>query len=149
MYTQVDSSLWRGPRPTSSDLATIKAQFATVVSLEGQDEDAKELLELRPVLLVSRPISFWQIYFTGITQAALYDILSAIAEAQKPVLVHCQHGEDRTGLVIAAYQVIAHGMSKDGAMEQAIEFGYRYAINLGLNRTWGHFSATLPRTESP
>jgi protein tyrosine phosphatase (PTP) superfamily phosphohydrolase (DUF442 family) len=149
MYTQVDSSLWRGPRPTSNDLATIKAQFATVISLEGLDEDAKELLELRPVLLVSRPISFWQIYFTGITQLALYDILSAIAEAQKPALVHCEHGRDRTGLVVAAYQVIAHGMSKDGAMEQAIEFGYRYYLNLGLNRTWEHFSATLPRTESP
>lgn len=139
MNTQVDSSVWRGARPTADNLAAIKAQFATVISLEGLDEDAKELLELRPVLLVSRPISFWQIYFTGITQAALADILAVIETVRKPVLVHCQHGEDRTGLVIAAYQVRAHGMSKDGAMEQAIEFGYRFYLNFGLNRTWKNF----------
>ena len=136
----IENGIWRGARPTDQELPAIAAQFRTVLSLEGATEDAKEAKELPTVKLVSEPITFWEIYLSGISQRRLSDILAQVEEADKPILVHCQHGEDRTGLVIAAYRVRVDGWSKQTAMDEALKFGYRNWLNFGLNRTWAAFS---------
>src|SRR5579864_3086095 len=112
-FTQVDSVLWRGPRPQAVDFATIKEQFKSVISLEGMAEDEQEMVELAPVPVISCPISFKEIYFSGLNPAKLDMILSEIGAAPKPLLVHCQHGEDRTGLIVAVYRVKVCGWPKD------------------------------------
>lgn len=139
MLTKLDAFVWRGSRPRTADFAAIKAQFATVISLEGSKEDKKESDELSPVRVVSLPILFREIYWTGCGQPYLAAILHAIDYATKPVLVHCEHGEDRTGLVIAAWRVSTGQMSKSQAFSEALAFGYRDYINFGLNRTWKAF----------
>jgi protein tyrosine/serine phosphatase len=48
------------------------------------------------------------------------------AEQQGPVLLHCWHGADRTGLVIAMYRVIYQDWSKQRALEELIHGGYGY-----------------------
>jgi hypothetical protein len=142
MITFVGNGVSRGPRPEPADFAAIKAEFATVLSLEGADEDVKEILELQPVRIISRPISPWQIYVTGISQEALAAILQFIEVEPKPLLVHCQHGQDRTGLVIAAYRVAVCKWPKQVAMAEALSFGYRKLINFGLNKTWEKFNGS-------
>jgi hypothetical protein len=112
-----------------------------VISLEGLAEDEREAVELEPTGVISRPISAWQIYAIGITQGALEVILETIAQAPKPALVHCQHGQDRTGLVVAAYRVVSCDWSKEAAMDEALRFGYRDWLNFGLNRTWTGFAS--------
>jgi tyrosine-protein phosphatase SIW14 len=139
---KVNDKLWRGPRPQPGDFAGIKTRFKTVISLEGEAEDLKEADELAPVCVISKPISFQEIYFTGITQLYLSNILDAIQGDEPPVLVHCQHGEDRTGLVIAAYRVMVDHWTKDEAMREALKYGYRNWLNFGLNKTWKNFPAT-------
>jgi tyrosine-protein phosphatase SIW14 len=131
-----DGILWRGSRPEAADFASIQSRFSTVISLEGMEENHMEALELAPVPVVSHPISAWQIYFSGITQIALASILLSIKLAKKPVLVHCQHGQDRTGLVIAAYRVRVLGWAKQAAWNEALQYGYRDWLNFGLNQTW-------------
>jgi tyrosine-protein phosphatase SIW14 len=140
MITQVDNLLWRGPRPQPTDYAAIKAQFKSIISLEGLDEDKKEMAELTPVPVISCPIGFKEIYFTGIIPAKLDGILTVIATAPKPVLLHCQHGQDRTGLIVACYRVKVSGWTKQAAWAEALKFGYRNWLNLGLNRTWEAFT---------
>jgi tyrosine-protein phosphatase SIW14 len=136
MISKVDNLLYRGPRPDAVDCIAIKKQFLTVISLEGTGEDLKESKELYPVPVISYPIGFSEIYFTGISQQVLQNILMEIMEASRPVLVHCQHGEDRTGLVVAAYRVRACGWTKQAAWLEALQFGYRNWLNFGLNKTW-------------
>jgi tyrosine-protein phosphatase SIW14 len=138
--TQVDAYVWRGARPQSSEYAEIKAKFATVISLEGEAEDMRESDELAPVHVVSRPITFWEIYWSGITQSHLIGILQSITAAPKPVLIHCEHGEDRTGLVVAAWRVYTGEMSPSQAWAEALAFGYREVINFGLNKTWAAYT---------
>jgi protein tyrosine/serine phosphatase len=55
------------------------------------------------------------------------------------VLVHCEHGEDRTGLAIAAWRVRACKWTKEAAMAEALKYGYRRWLNYGLNKTWAAF----------
>jgi tyrosine-protein phosphatase SIW14 len=141
MISLVSGSLWRGPRPQPTDYATVKAHFATVISLEGVEEDRKEAVELSPVRVISMPISDWpDIYWSGITQEYLNEILEAIVSALGPTLVHCQWGRDRTGLVVAAYRVRVCGWSKDRAWAEALQYGYRRWLNFGLNKTWADFA---------
>jgi tyrosine-protein phosphatase SIW14 len=139
VFSVVDNEVWRGPRPQAENFDAIKNQFKTVLSLEGPDEDAKEIVELAPITVISRPISLVEIYATGISQVVLNETVLLIQSVEKPILVHCQHGEDRTGLIIAAYRVRVNGWMKGKAMAEALHFGYRDWLNFGLNRTWKNF----------
>jgi len=139
LTSQVDDKLWRGQRPQESEFADIKKFFKTVISLEGIKEDLKEADELSPVCLISKPITFEEIYFTGISQLYLSNILEAIRGEETPVLVHCEHGEDRTGLVVACYRVQVCEWTKEVAFAEALKYGYRNWLNFGLNKTWKDF----------
>lgn len=139
MITSVDASVFRGSRPRPDQYSMLRAVVKSVVSLEGIAEDQREANGLAPLQVASCPILFAEIYFTGIAQIYLDKILEIIDSAPKPVLVHCEHGEDRTGLVVAAYRVRVSRWVKDAAMAEALRFGYRRWLNYGLNKTWGAF----------
>lgn len=52
--------------------------------------------------------------------------LRVIKNAQKPILIHCWHGSDRTGATKAAYRIVVQGWSKDDAIAELRqpEFGH-------------------------
>ena len=41
------------------------------------------------------------------------EILTLIKNSDKPVLIHCWHGSDRTGVVVAMYRIVFEGFSKE------------------------------------
>lgn len=45
--------------------------------------------------------------------------------ARRPVLVHCQHGVVRTGMLVAAYQIARLGWSNERALREMPSFGHR------------------------
>jgi len=53
--------------------------------------------------------------------------LAVVLDASKrPVLVHCAHGEERTGAVIAAYRVVVEGWNPAAAEAEAVELGFGF-----------------------
>ncbi|MDI2593021.1 tyrosine-protein phosphatase [Pseudomonas sp. N3-W] len=57
------------------------------------------------------------------------DVIKALraiqtAEAQGPVLMHCKHGSDRTGLMSAMYRVVVQGWSKEDALNEMTQGGF-------------------------
>ena len=52
--------------------------------------------------------------------------LKIIQAAEKPVLLHCWHGSDRTGAISAAYRIVFEDWEKEKAIEELRkkEFGY-------------------------
>jgi tyrosine-protein phosphatase SIW14 len=60
------------------------------------------------------------------TEADLVDALDFIDDTHYNTIVHCKHGSDRTGAVIAAYHVIYNNWSKESAIEEMRnpKFGY-------------------------
>ena len=62
----------------------------------------------------------------NITEKDIEECLRIIKRAPKPVLVHCMHGSDRTGTIVAAYRILEQGWSPDDAIAELKEprFGY-------------------------
>jgi tyrosine-protein phosphatase SIW14 len=50
----------------------------------------------------------------------------ATTPALQPVLVHCQHGSDRTGTMVALYRIVVQGWSKDAALLEMTQGGYGF-----------------------
>lgn len=90
--------------------------------------------------LANKPLQSWEI-----KPAQIADVLRTIRERQKEgaVLVHCYHGADRTGLVVAMYRVIYQGWSLDAARSEMIEGGY------GFHSMWQDIAGFLtPQNEA-
>ena len=54
------------------------------------------------------------------------EALRIIRNAKGPVLIHCWHGSDRTGLVSAMYRIVFQDWSKDDAIDELTKGGYGY-----------------------
>ncbi len=44
----------------------------------------------------------------------------------QPVLVHCQHGADRTGMMVATLRMALEGWSRKDAIREMVEGGYGF-----------------------
>lgn len=49
---------------------------------------------------------------------------------QTPVLLHCQHGADRTGTLCAMYRIVVQGWTKEEAIREMREGGF------GFHEVW-------------
>lgn len=67
-----------------------------------------------------------------VDDADMIESLRAIQTAQQngPVLIHCKHGLDRTGLVAAMYRIVVQGWSKQAALDEMEHGGYGDEDNL-------------------
>jgi protein tyrosine/serine phosphatase len=54
-----------------------------------------------------------------------------------PVLVHCHHGADRTGLICALWRILYEGWSRQSAIDEMIEGGY------GFHPVWSNIPRYL------
>lgn len=58
-----------------------------------------------------------------------------------PVLVHCQHGADRTGALIAVYRIAVQGWSKAEAIREMTQGGY------GFHQIWGNLPKWIQKLD--
>ena len=90
--------------------------------------------------LANKPLQSWEI-----KPAQIADVLRTIRERQKEgaVLMHCYHGADRTGLVVAMYRVIYQDWSLGAARSEMIDGGY------GFHSMWQDIAGFLtPQNEA-
>ncbi len=59
-----------------------------------------------------------------LTPAQLDAVLARVAQAPKPVLIHCNGGSDRTGLVSAAWVWSRGGSADDAGKQLAVRYGH-------------------------
>lgn len=61
-----------------------------------------------------------------ISDDKVIEALRIIKNAEGPVLIHCWHGSDRTGLISAMYRIVFQGWSKVDAIDELMHGGYGY-----------------------
>ena len=119
---KVDDGLYRGAQPTATgfnELCTIGIK--TILDVAGGDGDdslvAKDSLKLFHV-----PMHAW-----GLRDDRVLEALRIMADpANRPLMIHCQHGADRTGALVALYRVVVQGWTKEKAVEEMNQGGYHH-----------------------
>ncbi len=135
---RVDSILWRSGQPSRLALEFLRAQGVRTVidlrddSMASERQNCRELgiLHLRvPMSGVGRP------------DADRVRLAVALAErAGGPVLVHCEFGADRTGVVVAEWRK-RRGMDPKDALKEADAYG----LSLWLPQFRAFILKELPR----
>jgi tyrosine-protein phosphatase SIW14 len=150
----VGGGLWRSGQPaTRAQWASVqKLGVSTVVKLnydsEGSDKVASELgmtvvkLPLEPAG-DSNPIEALGNVLKPVDSSRLVLIGNVLATAspEHRVLVHCTHGQDRTGLVVARYRVMQEGWSAAQAEGEMLRLGFHPEL-IQLTVAWAKFVAS-------
>lgn len=86
----------------------------------------------------------------SVTLDDLENILHMMRHAPKPILVHCWHGSDRTGIVVAAYRIVEQNVSVEEAEKEFVderfghhEFWYGNLRRLLRETDWGAFKKKI------
>jgi len=123
-FRQVQEHLYRGGQPASGGLKKlVELGIKTIVNLRGEDErtraeaDEAKALGLRyygvPMPGLSRP-----------SDAQVKQVLAILDDqANWPVFIHCKHGADRTGTIIACYRIAKEGWTDERAISEARQYG--------------------------
>lgn len=131
---KISAAVWRSSRLDEEGLASLyELGIKTILNLENADEHQREVETLARIEarreasgLPRRRIESRSVPMNGLWRPSFANIDDALAilgdPAQAPVLVHCKHGEDRTGVVVAAYRVEIEHLSLDAAVAEAKSF---------------------------
>ena len=57
------------------------------------------------------------------THGTVEQFIRAVRQGPQPVLVHCEHGRNRTGYTVAAYMIVMEGWSPDQGLASIREYG--------------------------
>lgn len=126
-FHQVDADLYRSGQPQKEGMKYLEDKgFKTIINLRNVIDDKQEikgtnLVQVR-IPMRAKKVSYEDIVTT----------MCAIETAEKPVLIHCLHGSDRTGCMVAAYRMM-NGMSKADAIAEFEEAKYGYNKKLFPN----------------
>ena len=127
-WYRVDADVFRSEQPTRAAFEEMRAKgIRTVINLRHDLSD-ESLTSGLGFGLVEIPIRAW-----GFSEDEIVKVLKAVQAAPKPVLVHCQMGSDRTGVVIAMYRVVFQGWTKKDALAELEDGGFgfhRYYLNI-------------------
>jgi protein tyrosine/serine phosphatase len=128
---RVNSSLYRSAQPTKEGFVFLDTQ----ASLANGDRPIKTVVSLRafnddvPLVPTASGLRLEQIRFKT-WHAEDEDVVKflriATTPALQPVLVHCQHGSDRTGTMVAIYRITFEGWTKAQATNEMINGGFGF-----------------------
>lgn len=125
---KVSDDLYRGAQPTAEGMRQLKAMgIKTVINLRTFHSDRDEIDDTG---LDNEHIRIGAWYPGEKDIVRFLEI--AIDRERTPVFVHCMHGADRTGVMVAAYRVAVCGWSKQEAIAEMTTGGF------GYHRIWTH-----------
>lgn len=117
---QVSPVIFRSAQPRDGAQAALDALgIRSVISLRASEDAAKLLPHARRI---HAPIESWDVDHAEVLRA----LKALLDPANQPVLLHCRHGADRTGTVIAAYRMLVENWSAEAAIAEMREGGYHY-----------------------
>jgi protein tyrosine/serine phosphatase len=130
----VNSQLYRGAQPKTGGLQTLKKiGIKTILNLRGKDENTRaEEAEARALGLRYYNVPLPE--FSAPKDEKVQQVLDLINTVEnQPVFVHCRHGEDRTGTIIACYRITHDGWNGREAKKEAEKIGMSWT-QLGMKR---------------
>jgi protein tyrosine phosphatase (PTP) superfamily phosphohydrolase (DUF442 family) len=152
----VNERLFRGAQPDVSGLRNLKRLgVGSIINLRMTHHAWQaEAVEAR-----ASGIACTNVPLSGIrrpTEPQVRKILALIETLPPPVFIHCKHGSDRTGTIIACYRIEHDHWSSRAALEEARRYGMstlargmrRFIIRFARGSKSGIDLAANPRQSS-
>ncbi len=126
-FLEISTGLYRSGRPNKDALEWLKEEhkIKTIINLENDDyrvERERGWAEELGLNFYSVPMSASQ-YPSDRTVNEALDLMNNVD--LHPLLIHCKHGRDRTGMIVGLYRVESEGMSAEDAYEEMLDLGFR------------------------
>jgi len=138
-FYKINENLYRGAQPLSGGIERLAALgIKTVINLRGENEVTRsEQADARAAGL--RYFSVPLADLSAPTDEQVEKILALINDAQDwPVFVHCNHGKDRTGTIIAVYRISHDGWTSEEAKAEAKRLGMSW-VQIGMKSYIGDY----------
>jgi len=124
---KVSNDLFRSAQPTSAqavqNLETSNLRIKTVVDLQ-LSESSGDKIRRTGLVYEHIPMVGWPLIPK---EEQVIKFLQIVTDKQRtPILVHCQLGADRTGIMCAVYRIAVQGWTKEKALEEMIEGGFGF-----------------------
>ena len=127
-FYKVSDRLYRSAQPSAEGMAKLKELgVQMVVNLRSLHSDRKKLGNAA-MAYESIHMKAWH----PEEEDVIRFLRLVTDESHGPILVHCQHGADRTGTMCAVYRVAVQGWTKEEAIKEMTEGGYHF------HRIWGN-----------
>lgn len=130
---KVSDTLYRSAQPAAEGMQNLKALgIETIINLRSFHSDRDEIGDTG--------LGYEHIYMKAWhpEDKELVRFLQLTTNPRRaPLLVHCQKGADRTGLMCAMYRVAVQNWSKDEALREMQEGGF------GFSPAWANIVAYL------
>lgn len=132
-FVLVEPGIARGGQPRSdSDWAWLVAHgYTNDIKLNTGSEGRDSGAIAHGMRLYYHPVDTLQELDEGPNDS---DFKQAVREIVPGTFVHCEHGQDRTGLLVGCYR-LAEGTNKAAAWQEMTNHGYHPALQ-GLTRYW-------------
>lgn len=118
---KLNDSLYRSEQPNKKEfLAIEKIGIKSILNLR---EDRSDITLLHLTHLNYEQV---KIATADFGDSEIIEALKVINSAQKPLLIHCKHGSDRTGVVTAMYRIIFQNWTKQSALDELKNGGYGF-----------------------
>ena len=122
-FGEVSSKLYRGGQPTAAGFEKLSQMGISIVvdfGRSARDEKQTRKLGMKYVTIP------WHCPFPK--DEAFAKFLRLVQENPgKKIFAHCRLGDDRTGMMVAAYRMGLEGWNADRAMNEMKEFGFSRA----------------------
>ena len=130
----VEPGVWRGGQPNAEGWAWLKSQGVIFdLKLNSESEASDALAQTNGLHICRFPITLEQQTIGKPRYGQIIGAVSCMSAGY--VFVHCEHGQDRTGLIVAAYRVKYNGWSKQKAESEMMAHGFHPWLR-GLYWAW-------------
>jgi protein tyrosine/serine phosphatase len=118
---KVAPGVYRGAQPGKDGYATLKTMGVKTVIDMRTSESEKVQVEAAGMRAIAIPIEMSR---EGLKEK-LDRVVALMADpANQPVYIHCRHGQDRTGIVVAVYRMKLQGWALADAEAEMQAFGF-------------------------
>lgn len=128
-YKQINTWIHRGGRPTEQGLLELqKLGIKTIINLENNEEAVayeKDQAAKRGIKFFSYPINPFATPNTELVDQVLTHLQDPNLY---PIYLHCNHGRDRTGLLMGLFRVELQGWAAGDAYWEMVDMGFRTVL---------------------
>jgi tyrosine-protein phosphatase SIW14 len=130
-FHAVEADVFRGGTPGAEGIAELKALgVKTILNLDDRydvNEEERALAQAAGIREIANPMSgFWWPENARVNRA-----LRALSDPRlRPIYVHCQHGQDRTGLVVGLFRVEREHWAPARAYAEMLGYGFHRILFL-------------------